>query len=47
MGSFETINKKPDDTKKIRVGIGPDGSTEIRLANEESRERTKNKGWSC
>jgi len=41
MASFETINKKPDDTKKIKVGIGPDGSMEIRLANEEPREKNQ------
>lgn len=39
MASFETINKKLDDTKKIRVGIGSDGSTEIRSVDKEPRRK--------
>ena len=39
MTSFETINKKPDDTKKIKVGIGPDGSMEIRSSANEPRTK--------
>ncbi|MCK4800276.1 hypothetical protein KAS31_04835 [Candidatus Parcubacteria bacterium] len=37
MASFETINKKSDDTKKIRVGMGSDGSIEIRSIDKKTR----------
>ena len=39
MASFETINEKSDNIKKIKVGIGPDGSMEIHPINKKLRRK--------
>ena len=39
MASFEIIKRDPDASKKIKVGIGSNGSTEIRSADKEPRRK--------
>lgn len=39
MASFEIIERDSDASKKIKVGIGSDGSTKIRSADKEPRRK--------